>query len=248
MWSSGTVQDSGSRLWVRAPLVPTCLCPWARYLVSIASLTWAHQGGIGRGKYYNLSADKVCSWPVAPLGEARWLWRFSYDTIIIGSRALYPLAKRRYTNADIIIIIYYKRVALHNVGIAFWISHHSAQTESYYPSFEFFKNASETFIELFHLDWATPHRVGNTTHVLKPHFNKQTQVIYPNQTILFDEGHACIDWSPHTLFSWFNFHQRSCCHFFSLKYNLVTQLKSQCSLLKQKRFIYIFFTTHYIHV
>ena len=28
-------------------IVPTCMCPWARHLVSIASLTWAHQGGVG---------------------------------------------------------------------------------------------------------------------------------------------------------------------------------------------------------
>ena len=73
-------------------IVLMCLYPWARYLVSIASLTWAHQGGISRGKYYNVSADKVCTWPVAPLGEAKWLWWF-LDTVIIGSSALYPLAK-----------------------------------------------------------------------------------------------------------------------------------------------------------
>ena len=58
--------------------MPTCLCPWVRYLVSIASLTWAHQGSIGRGKCYNLSTDKVGTWPVAPLREAKWLWRFSW--------------------------------------------------------------------------------------------------------------------------------------------------------------------------
>ena len=64
---------------------------WARYLVSIASLTWAHQGGIGRRKYYNLSTGKVCTRPIAPLGEGKWLWRF-LDTVIIGSSALYSLA------------------------------------------------------------------------------------------------------------------------------------------------------------
>ena len=42
-------------------------------------------GSIGGGKYYNLRADKVCPWPVAPLGEA--------NTVIIGSSALVPLAK-----------------------------------------------------------------------------------------------------------------------------------------------------------
>ena len=52
--------------------------PWARYLVSIASLTWAYQGGIGRGKYYNVSPDNLCTWPVASLGKAKWLWRFSW--------------------------------------------------------------------------------------------------------------------------------------------------------------------------
>ena len=31
-----------------------CLCPSARYLVSNASLTRVHQGGIGRGKFNNL--------------------------------------------------------------------------------------------------------------------------------------------------------------------------------------------------
>ena len=46
-----------TRPWVQAPLVPTCLCYWSRYLVSIASLTWVNQEaeGVGRGKYYNLS-------------------------------------------------------------------------------------------------------------------------------------------------------------------------------------------------
>ena len=42
-------------------------------------------------EYYNLSADKVCTWPVAPLGETKWLWRFSW--YLIGSSTLYPLAK-----------------------------------------------------------------------------------------------------------------------------------------------------------
>ena len=86
--------------------MPTCLCPWARYLVSIVSLTWAHQGGIGRGKYYNLSADEVCTWPVAPLGEAKWLWRFSWYRNNRQQRFV-SSGKRRYTNADIIIIIIY---------------------------------------------------------------------------------------------------------------------------------------------
>ena len=87
MWSSGTVQDS-----------------W--YLVSIASLTWAYQGGIGRGKYYNLSANKVCTWPVAPLGEAKWLWRFPWYRNNRQQRFV-SSGKRRYTNADIIIYYYY---------------------------------------------------------------------------------------------------------------------------------------------
>ena len=67
-------------------------------------MTWAHQGGIGRGKYYNLSADEVCTWPVAPLSEAKWLWRFSWYR---NDRQQHFVSsgKRRYTNAD--IIIYY---------------------------------------------------------------------------------------------------------------------------------------------
>ena len=30
-------------------------------LLSFASLTWAYQGGIGCGRYYNLSADRACT-------------------------------------------------------------------------------------------------------------------------------------------------------------------------------------------
>ena len=70
-------------------------------------MTWAHQGGIGRGKYYNLSADEVCTWPVAPLSEAKWLWRFSWYRNNRQQRFV-SSGKRRYTNADIIIIIYQK--------------------------------------------------------------------------------------------------------------------------------------------
>ena len=66
----------------------------------------SHQGGIGHGKYYNLRADKVCTWPVAPLGEATWLWRFSWYPNNRQQRFV-SSGKRRYTNADIIIIIYY---------------------------------------------------------------------------------------------------------------------------------------------
>ena len=84
------------------------MCPWARYLVSIASLTWAHQGGIGCGRYYNLSDDKVCTWPIAFLSEEKWLWQF-LDTIIIGSSALYPLAKGAIQMLIIIIYCYYSR-------------------------------------------------------------------------------------------------------------------------------------------
>ena len=99
------------RVW--APLVPTCLCPWARYLVSIALLTWAYQGGIGRGKYYNLSANKVCTWPVAPLGEAKWLWRFPWYCNNRQQRFV-SSGKRRYANADIIIIylLFYYQVII----------------------------------------------------------------------------------------------------------------------------------------
>ena len=63
-----------------------------------------HQGGIGCGKYYNLSADKVCTWPVAPLGEVKWLWQISW---YCNSRQQHFVSsgKKRYTNAVIIIII-----------------------------------------------------------------------------------------------------------------------------------------------
>ena len=64
-----------SMLWVWAPLRPACLCPWAW------ALNWAHQGGVGCGKFYKLCADTVCAGPVAPLsehGKAKWLWRFSW--------------------------------------------------------------------------------------------------------------------------------------------------------------------------
>ena len=59
-------------------------------------------GSIGCGKYYNLSADEVCTWPVAPLSEAKWLWRFSWYRNNRQQRFV-SSGKRRYTNADIII-------------------------------------------------------------------------------------------------------------------------------------------------
>ena len=93
-----------TRLWVRALLVSTCLYPWARYLVSIASSTRAHQGGIGRGKYYNLSVDEACTWSVAPFSEAKWLWRFSWYRNNRQQRFV-SSGKRRYTNADIILLL-----------------------------------------------------------------------------------------------------------------------------------------------
>ena len=54
----------------------------------------------GCGKYYNLSADKMFTWPVAPLGEAKWLWRFSWYR---NNRKQHfaSSGKRRHTNADI---------------------------------------------------------------------------------------------------------------------------------------------------
>ena len=120
MWNSAGLMIA--RPWVRAPLVPTCLCPWARYLVSIASLTWAYQGGIGRGKYYNLSANKVCTWPVAPLGEAKWLWRFPWYRNNRQQRFV-SYGKRRYTNADIIIIIIIlERSSIWNPKCTFFVS------------------------------------------------------------------------------------------------------------------------------
>ena len=61
--------------------------------------------GPGRGKYYNLSADKVRTWPVGPLGEAKWLWRFSWYRNNRQQRFV-SSGNRCYKNADIIIIIY----------------------------------------------------------------------------------------------------------------------------------------------
>ena len=101
-----------TRPWVRAPLVPTCLYPWARYLVSTASFTWAHHGGIGLGKYYSLSADKVCTWPVAPLGEVKWLWRFSWYRNDRQQRFV-SSGKRGYTNADYYYLLLLLMIDIH---------------------------------------------------------------------------------------------------------------------------------------
>ena len=70
MWSSGTVQDSGSLDLSLSPASAN-VCVSLGKIVSIALLTWVHHGGIGHGKYYNLRTDKLCTWPVAPLGEAK---------------------------------------------------------------------------------------------------------------------------------------------------------------------------------
>ena len=43
-------------------------------------------------EYCNVSVDKVCTWPVAPLVKRNDSDDFP-DTVIIGSSALYPLAK-----------------------------------------------------------------------------------------------------------------------------------------------------------
>ena len=43
-------------------------------------------------------------WPVAALGEAKWLWRFSWYRNNRQQRFV-SSGKRRYTNADVIIII-----------------------------------------------------------------------------------------------------------------------------------------------
>ena len=89
-------------------------------LVSIASLTWAYQGGIGRGKYYNLSADKVCTWPVAPLGEAKWLWWFSWYRNN-RQQCFVSTGKGRYVNADIIIYLFiYLEYAMMSLSFAKW--------------------------------------------------------------------------------------------------------------------------------
>ena len=47
----------------------------------------------------------MCTWPVAPLGEAKWLWRFSCFRNNRQQRFI-SSGKKRHTNADIIIIKY----------------------------------------------------------------------------------------------------------------------------------------------
>ena len=54
--------------------------------------------------YCNLSADKVCTWPVASLGQRNDSDDIP-DTVIIGTSALYPLAKGAIQMLIIIIII-----------------------------------------------------------------------------------------------------------------------------------------------
>ena len=88
-------------LWVRAPLQPACLCPWARS--QFASLTRAYLVPVDCGEYYNLSADRACTWPVA--NHCRWskmIVTISWRGNNIGNSACI-LRQRRYTNADIII-------------------------------------------------------------------------------------------------------------------------------------------------
>ena len=52
-------------LWARAPLRPACLYPWARCLISIASLTRVYLGPVVCGDCCNLSAYGACAWPAA---------------------------------------------------------------------------------------------------------------------------------------------------------------------------------------
>ena len=71
MWSSGTVQDLGSLDREFEPRYANVFVSLGKILSLNCFVDLTHQGGIRRGKYYNLSADKVCTWPVAPLGEAK---------------------------------------------------------------------------------------------------------------------------------------------------------------------------------
>ena len=58
-----SVRLRGARPWLRAQLVPTRLCPWARYLVSIASLSWALLGSCYRNLvHWALSIGMSMPW------------------------------------------------------------------------------------------------------------------------------------------------------------------------------------------
>ena len=89
------------RPWVLASLFVSL----GKMLSLIFFVDLSASSGIGCGKYYNLSADKMCTWPVAPLGEAKWLWRFSCYRNNRQQRFI-SSGKKRHTNADIIIIKY----------------------------------------------------------------------------------------------------------------------------------------------
>ena len=88
-------------LWVRTPLRPSCLCPWARYVISIYFVGWGYKEGVDWRKYCNLSADRMCASPVVPLDEAKWPWRFFWHRNNDNRQQRFvSFSKWRYTNTD----------------------------------------------------------------------------------------------------------------------------------------------------
>ena len=73
-WSSGKAQDSWSldhQCCEFEPRYGQRVCvPGQDTKSQFASLTRAHLGPVGCGEYYNLSADRACTWPVA--NRPRW--------------------------------------------------------------------------------------------------------------------------------------------------------------------------------
>ena len=81
-------EPSMLRVW--ALLQPACLCPWARYLISICSI---HQSISGTCWLWGMLQSKcwwgrVLCWLKLVLGEAKWMWRFPDVVIILGNSAL----------------------------------------------------------------------------------------------------------------------------------------------------------------
>ena len=74
MWSSGKVQDSWSldhqNVVSSSPATASVFVFLGKILNQFASLTRAYLVPVGCGKYYNLSADRACTWPVA--NRSRW--------------------------------------------------------------------------------------------------------------------------------------------------------------------------------
>ena len=93
--SAELIITTPSMLWVKARLRPACLYPWARRLISIASLTRAYLGLV----------DGACSWPAA--NRPSW----SKMIVVISWRGNnnrqqhFDLMERCYVKPFIIIII-----------------------------------------------------------------------------------------------------------------------------------------------